>query len=65
MRWKQGRTSGNVEDRRGMKGGAAAGGGIGVIAIALIGYFVFGIDPSQTMSMASQFGGIQEENLSK
>lgn len=57
MRWKGGRTSGNVEDRRGIKGGAAAGGGLGVIAIALIGYFVFGIDPSQTMQMASQFGG--------
>ena len=58
MRWKSGRTSGNVEDRRGMKGGkTAAGGGIGVIAIALIGYFVFGIDPSQTMQVASQFGG--------
>lgn len=57
MRWKGGRTSGNVEDRRGMKGGAAAGGGIGVIVVALIGYFVFGIDPSQTMQVASSFGG--------
>ena len=57
MRWKDGRTSGRVEDRRGMSGGAAAGGGIGVIAIALIGYFVFGISPEQTMQMASQFGG--------
>lgn len=57
MRWREGRTSGRVEDRRGMRGGAAAGGGIGVIAIALIGYFVFGINPEQTMQMASQFGG--------
>ncbi len=58
MRWKQGRTGGNVEDRRGVSGGkAAAGGGLGVIAIALIGYFVFGIDPQQTMQVASQFGG--------
>ena len=57
MRWKDGRTSGRVEDRRGMRGGAAAGGGIGVIAIALIGYFVFGISPEQTMQIASQFGG--------
>ena len=57
MRWKDGRTSGRVEDRRGMSGGAAAGGGIGVIAIALIGYFVFGISPEQTMQIASQFGG--------
>ena len=58
MRWKGGRTGGNVEDRRGMSGGGkAAGGGIGIIAIALIGYFVFGIDPQQTMQVASQFGG--------
>ncbi|MAK60446.1 MAG: flagellar biosynthesis protein FlgM [Ponticaulis sp.] len=57
MRWRQGRTSGNIEDRRGMKGKAAAGGGLGVIVIALAGYFLFGIDPSQTMQVASQFGG--------
>tara|TARA_Y100000052_G_scaffold27581_2_gene36753 strand:- start:38706 stop:39512 length:807 start_codon:yes stop_codon:yes gene_type:complete len=40
-----------------MKGKAAAGGGLGVIVIALAGYFLFGIDPSQTMQVASQFGG--------
>lgn len=59
MRWKQGRTGGNIEDRRGMSSGgkAATGGGIGIIAIALIGYFVFGIDPQQTMQVATQFGG--------
>ncbi|MAT34650.1 MAG: flagellar biosynthesis protein FlgM [Ponticaulis sp.] len=57
MRWKGGRTSGGIEDRRGMKGGVAAGGGLGVIALALIGYFVFGVDPGTTMKVASQFGG--------
>ncbi len=58
MRWKEGRTGGNVEDRRGSGGGkAAAGGGLGVIVIALVGYFVFGISPEQTMKLASQFGG--------
>lgn len=58
MRWKQGRTGGNVEDRRGRSGGkAAAGGGVGVIVIALVAYFVFGISPDQTMKLASQFGG--------
>ena len=58
MRWREGRTGGNVEDRRGLSGGkTAAGGGIGVIVIALVAYFVFGISPEQTLKMASQFGG--------
>ncbi|RZJ89624.1 MAG: flagellar biosynthesis protein FlgM [Brevundimonas sp.] len=57
MRWQGGRTGGGVEDRRGMGGGAIAGGGIGVTVLALIGYFVFGIDPNTTTQLASQFGG--------
>lgn len=57
MRWQGGRRGGGVEDRRGMSGGAAAGGGIGVMVLAAIGYFVFGIDPSTTTQLASQFGG--------
>ena len=40
-----------------MGGGAMAGGGIGVMVLAAIGYFVFGIDPSTTTQLASQFGG--------
>ncbi len=51
MKWQGGRRGGNVEDRRGLGPGAAAGGGLGVIVIALIGYFVFGIDPSQTQAV--------------
>ncbi len=57
MRWQGGRRGGGVEDRRGMGGGAIAGGGIGVTVLALIGYFVFGIDPTTTQQVASQFGG--------
>lgn len=57
MRWKGGRRGGGIEDRRGMGGGAMAGGGIGVMVLAAIGYFVFGIDPSTTTQLASQFGG--------
>lgn len=58
MRWQGGRRGGGVEDRRGMGGGGmAAGGGIGVMVLAAIGYFVFGIDPSTTTQLASQFGG--------
>jgi predicted metalloprotease len=46
MRWKTGRRSTNIEDRRGSRaGGVAFKGGIGTIVIALaIGYFL-GIDP--------------------
>lgn len=57
MRWQGGRAGGGVEDRRGMGGGAVAGGGVGVLILAAIGYFFFGIDPSTTQQVASQFGG--------
>jgi len=46
MRWTGGRRSSNVEDRRGRRiGRKTAGGGIGVIVIALIAMY-FGVDPS-------------------
>lgn len=57
MKWQGGRGGGGVEDRRGMGAGTVAGGGIGVIVLSLIGYFVFGIDPSTTQQIASQLGG--------
>ena len=57
MRWVGGRGGGGVEDRRGMGGARIAGGGIGTLAIALIGYFVFGVDPSTTQLVVSQFDG--------
>lgn len=55
MKWQGGRRGGNIEDRRGMSPGAAVGGGgIGIILLALIGYFVFGMEPQQIAEMASQ-----------
>ena len=46
MRWTGGRRSRNVEDRRGRRiGRKTAGGGIGVVVIALIAMY-FGVDPS-------------------
>ena len=46
MRWSSGRRSQNIEDRRGRRiGRKTAGGGIGVIVIALIAMY-FGVDPS-------------------
>ncbi|HEY9218507.1 MAG TPA: neutral zinc metallopeptidase, partial [Phenylobacterium sp.] len=57
MRWQGGRRSGNIEDRRGMGGGAVGGLGAGGVILALIGYFVFGIDPSTTTSVLGGAGG--------
>ena len=46
MRWRSGRRSSNVEDRRGRRiGRKTAGGGLGVLVIALIAMY-FGVDPS-------------------
>ena len=58
MRWQGGRRGGGIEDRRGMGGGGMlAGGGIGALVIAAIGYFVFGIDPSTTTQVVNQVQG--------
>ncbi|MFT4089370.1 MAG: neutral zinc metallopeptidase [Asticcacaulis sp.] len=58
VKWQGGRRGG-VEDRRGMGAGTAiGGGGIGMVLIALVGYFVFGIDPQ---TILSQTGGTQGE----
>ncbi len=45
MRWKSGRRSSNIEDRRGRVSRGAKGGGIGILLLALVGLY-FGIDPS-------------------
>ena len=50
MRWRTGRKSRNIEDRRGMRvSRKAAGGGIGIIVIALVAMY-FGVDPSIFLS---------------
>jgi predicted metalloprotease len=54
MRWQDREESTNVEDRRGISGGqVAAGGGIGVLVIALL-MWVSGADPGQILQMVSQ-----------
>ena len=58
MRWQGGRRGGNIQDRRGMGGVGIAGGGIGALVLAAIGYFVFGIDPQTTQQITSQLGGV-------
>ncbi|MGH9967852.1 MAG: neutral zinc metallopeptidase [Pyrinomonadaceae bacterium] len=49
MRWREGRQSQNVEDRRGIsRGGVAIGGGLGGIVILIIA-LLLGADPRQLL----------------
>jgi predicted metalloprotease len=50
MRWKDGRESENVEDRRGVPTGVAVGGGIVTLIIVLVATFL-GADPRQVMQL--------------
>jgi uncharacterized protein len=50
MRWQSGRRSDNVEDRRGI-GGPALGGGLGIVALAVVVYLLGG-DPRAVLEMA-------------
>ncbi len=61
MEWEGGRGGGGVEDRRGMGGGVIAGGGLGTLALALVGYLFFGIDPSTTEQVVGQFSQQQQQ----
>ncbi|MDP1632649.1 MAG: neutral zinc metallopeptidase [Caulobacter sp.] len=55
MRWRGGRQSGNIEDRRGMGPVGAVGGlGLGGVVVVLIGVFVFGVDPAEMMNVVEQ-----------
>ena len=62
MRWKTGRRSSNLDDRRrrgGIRAGRgrkAAGGGIGLIVLALVAMF-FGIDPRMVMQIGGALDG--------
>jgi predicted metalloprotease len=65
MQWENQRRSSNVEDRRGRSGGSGkmlAGGGIGVLVIALLSYFT-GYDLSM-LSSALDNGGVGVEQNS-
>jgi uncharacterized protein len=65
MKW-QGKRSAGIDDRRGLGAGKLiGGGGIGAVVIALIGYFVFGISPEDTLKViGSDSGGFQSSQNS-
>ena len=48
MRWRGERQSTNIEDRRGIGGRVAVGGGLGTIVIVILA-LLFGADPSQLL----------------
>lgn len=62
MRWKSGRRSGNVEDRRGVRvtRRGAAGGGVGIIVLALVAMY-FGVDPGVVLQSIPTGGGTYTE----
>jgi predicted metalloprotease len=56
MRWRTGRESNNVEDRRGFRAAPTlAGGGVGTIVLVLIALY-FGVDPSFLLQSGSPGG---------
>jgi predicted metalloprotease len=57
MKWEQGEESQNLEDRRRMRPGTAAAGGVGVLVVLAIGYFL-GVDPQKLTQLLndSQIG---------
>ncbi|MBP6871496.1 MAG: neutral zinc metallopeptidase [Bacteroidales bacterium] len=62
MRWQGRRTSGNVEDRRGMSGGKlAVGGGLGTLVIIVIVYLLGG-NPGDIMNQL-QLGGQEQTTM--
>ena len=53
MRWRGERQSTNIEDRRGIGGKVAVGGGLGTILVLIIA-MLFGADPSQLLEQVPQ-----------
>ena len=57
MRWRSGRRSRNIEDRRGRRiSRGIKGGGIGTLLLVLVAMY-FGVDPSQFLQQDTQMGG--------
>lgn len=69
MRWREGKRSGNIEDRRslGVPGGAAGGiGGISLIIVLLLAV-ALGVDPTQFLESSdfSSGAGVEQSGLSE
>ncbi len=57
MRWESARQSTNIQDRRGMGGGAMiGGGGIGMVILVLLFSFITGRNPLELLSQVEQTG---------
>ena len=64
MRWRTGRESDNVEDRRGLRAAPTiAGGGIGTIILVLVAMY-FGIDPSFLLQSGAPGGTPAQQPVS-
>ena len=64
MRWRDGRESDNVEDRRGLRAvPTIAGGGIGTIILVLLAIF-FGVDPGVLLQSGSPGGASSRQSAS-
>ena len=62
MEWEGGRRGGNIEDRRGLGPVGVGGIGAGGVILALVGYFVFGIDPRTTLGVVQgQQGQVEQQ----
>lgn len=65
MRWRSGRKSTNVEDRRRVRvSRKAAGGGIGIVVIALIALY-FGVDPSIFISQMGPTSSVNTQQTTR
>jgi predicted metalloprotease len=65
MRWRTGRRSTNVEDRRRVRvTRKAAGGGIGIVVIALIAMY-FGVDPSIFLSQLGPNSSVSTQQTTR
>jgi len=61
MEWQGGRSGGGIEDRRGMGAAGVGGLGVGGVILALIGYFVFGVSPSDTLSTVGGGAPVEQQ----
>ena len=57
MRWKSGRRSSNIEDRRGIRlSPRVKGGGVGILLLVIVAMY-FNVDPSIVIQQGTEMGG--------